>query len=111
MKSNKQFIKPQTSSALSAARVEVSKGAITQTHSHETETIVIVLEGAWRFQLAGRAVTLKKDEVLRIPAHEHYSAEALADTVALKIASTANHAPKEPIALPHDDPDQYLWGV
>lgn len=107
---NKDFIQSKTPKAFNAARVKVAKGAVTQTQTHQSETIVIVLEGAWRFQLAERAVTLRKDEALRIGAHEPYSAEALADTVALRIAAVP-HYDGQHVPPPHDDPDQYLWGV
>jgi quercetin dioxygenase-like cupin family protein len=115
MKSNhNEFLKPDSLSTLNnhfhAARVAVARGSITQNHSNETEVMIIVLEGAWRFHFPKRVVTLKKDEVLRIPAHEPYSAEALADTIALKVAA-GTPQDHQPLALPHDDPDQYLWGV
>lgn len=90
--------------------MELSVGTITQTHSHDTETIVVVLEGASRFGLSRGIVTLEKDEVLHIPAHQEYWAEALADTVALKIATAPNHETQDMAHL-HEDPDEYLWGV
>lgn len=111
MKSNTEFVAPETfTSHLHTARVQIAKGAITQTHSHENETIILVLEGICRFRIAERVVTLKKDGVLRVPAREFYSAEALADTIALKIA-TVSRQEGHRVAVPHYDPDQYLWGV
>jgi quercetin dioxygenase-like cupin family protein len=108
VKSNNAEFIPQ--SGLSATRVKIASGAVTRTQSHETETIIVVLEGTFRLRLGARLITLKKDNALRIPAHQDYSAEALADTVALKIAATT-HQESQHTAQPHDDPDQYLWGV
>lgn len=94
MKSNHaEFIKSEplstSNSHIHAARLEITKGAITEPQSHSWETIIIVLEGACRLRVAERVVTLKNDEVVRIPARESYSAEALADTIALKIATVS----------------------
>ena len=41
------------------ARVEVAEGSVTQEHSHNNEEVVMVLEGAWRFHLPARDVTLR----------------------------------------------------
>jgi quercetin dioxygenase-like cupin family protein len=95
---------------LHAARIEIPQGAVAHNQSHASETLVIVLEGTWRFSVAESVVTLTKDEALRIPAHECYSAEALTDTIALRIA-TASRRESQYVAMAHDDPDQYLWGV
>ncbi len=97
-------------SPVSATMLEVAKGSVTQAQRHDTECIVIVLEGAWRFRLEGRLVTLRQDEMLRIPAHAEHWAEALADTIALKIVSGSGEGFQN-AAHRRDDPDQYLWGV
>ena len=102
---NTGFIESKTSKPLSAIRIEIAKGNATHDQSRPLETIMIVLEGAWHFHVAERVVTLKEDEVLRIPARECYSAQALADAIALEIATITRQA------VPHEDPDQYLWGV
>jgi quercetin dioxygenase-like cupin family protein len=90
--------------------LRVKKGALTQAHRHETECVLVVIEGAWRVHLGGRAVTVRKNEMLHIPPqHEHF-AEALADTVALSISTRAlEWAGCGPFL--HEDADQYLWGV
>ncbi len=91
-------------------RLEIKKGALTETHCHDTECLVIVLEGAWRVHLRDRAVTVRENEMLHIPSqHEHF-AEALADTVALSISNSAGEWTGCGPFL-HEDPDQYLWGV
>jgi quercetin dioxygenase-like cupin family protein len=107
---NTELPQPQLSESLNMTRVEVAKGAVSSGESHQSETIILVLEGEWRFHLAGREATLKKDGVLRIAAHEPYSSEALADTIALKIAPIRHHGCGN-VAPSHEDPDQYLWGV
>lgn len=90
--------------------LEVTKGSVTQAQQYDTECIVIVLEGAWRFRLQGRVVTLGQNQMLRIPAHVEHSAEALAHTIALKIFSGSGEGFQGTAHQP-DDPDQYLWGV
>ncbi len=95
---------------LGVVRLEIKKGSLTETHCHETECLVIVIQGAWRVYLRDRAVTVRENEMLHIPPrHEHF-AEALADTVALSIStSTSEWTGCGPFL--HEDPDQYLWGV
>jgi mannose-6-phosphate isomerase-like protein (cupin superfamily) len=94
----------------SVVRMDVKKGTYTETRRHETECLVIVLEGAWRIHLRDRALTIQKNEMARIPArHEHFM-EALADTVALSISDSA-HEWTESSPFVQEDPDQYLWGV
>jgi quercetin dioxygenase-like cupin family protein len=95
---------------VSVVRLEIKKGALTETHRHEAECLVIVLEGAFRVYLRDRAVTIRENQMLHIPPeHEHF-AEALADTVALSISSSPTEWTGCGPFL-HEDPDQYLWGV
>jgi quercetin dioxygenase-like cupin family protein len=101
---------PGPQSPVSATMLEVTKGSVTQAQRYDTECIVIVLEGAWRFRLRGRVVTLGQNEMLRIPAHAEHWAEALAHTTALKIFSESGEG-FQSAAHRRDDPDQYLWGV
>ena len=90
-------------------RIETRKGAVTRTHHHETECLVVVLEGAWRVHLSGRIVTINENETVRIPPQSEHLAEALADTVALSISSSPHGT--DCGAFFCGDPDQYLWGV
>jgi quercetin dioxygenase-like cupin family protein len=90
-------------------RMEIKQGTFTQNHRHESECVVMVLEGALRFHLRNRVVTLAPNEMLRLaPGDEHLS-EALADTVALSISTVHQGGACGPFL--HYDPDQYLWGV
>jgi quercetin dioxygenase-like cupin family protein len=96
--------------AMKVTRVEIKKGSVTQSHRHETECVVVVLQGAWCFRLRELTVTITANQVLRIPPDEEHTAEALSDTVALAISS----APGDwscCYRFLQDDPDQYLWGV
>lgn len=98
------------SSPMGVVRLEIKKGARTETHRHDTECMVIVLQGTWRVYLRDQAVTIRENEMLHIPPHHEHFAEALTDTVALNISVSARDwngcGP-----FVHDDPDPYLWGV
>ena len=97
---------------ITVARVEVKEGAITHSHRHENEEMILVLKGVWRFSLPGGEVTLEANQMLSIPPGVEHSSEALEDTVALDIC-----APTRPDWLTgsdrtlHHDPDQELWAV
>lgn len=97
---------------LTVARVEVKEGAVTLPHSHESEELIIVLTGSWRFQLPDQDVTLTDNQMLWIPPGVEHSSQALADTVALDICtpSRADWLTGDDRPL-HYDPDQSLWAV
>jgi quercetin dioxygenase-like cupin family protein len=97
-------------SRLSVARIEIAKGAVTQAHRHESECLMVVLEGVWRFHVRGRAITVQQGEMLRMPPAVEHSAEAVADTVALTV-STMPGSWSGCGPFLQCDPDQYLWGV
>jgi len=79
------------------ARVEVMQWAVTQPHTHESEEVIIVLKGEWRFHL---------------PSGVEHSSEALADTVALDICTpTRLDWITGEDRLLHHDPDECLWAV
>jgi quercetin dioxygenase-like cupin family protein len=95
------------------ARLEMKKGSLTHTHHHDTECLLIVLEGVCRVSMKGGAITVKQNEMLRIPPQQAHVAEALADTVALSIASSCCSGGEWTGCGPvfQHDSDQYLWGV
>jgi quercetin dioxygenase-like cupin family protein len=98
------------SGRIAVIRLEIKQGAFTQSHRHESECVVMVLEGALRFHLPNHIITLASNEMLRLaPGDEHFS-EALADTVVLNISSVQQRGGACGPFL-HYDPDQYLWGV
>jgi quercetin dioxygenase-like cupin family protein len=67
------------------ARVLMKKGAIVPLHSHHNEQVSYILEGALRFFIDGREITVSAGEVLCIPPHMPHEAIALEDTVDLDI--------------------------
>jgi quercetin dioxygenase-like cupin family protein len=102
----------QTSAAnqVGVVRLEIKQGEMTKNHQHETECLVIVLAGAWRVYVRGRAVTVRENEMLHIPPQHDHFAEALEDTVALSISPSASEwSGCGPFV--HEDPYQNLWGV
>lgn len=97
---------------MTVARVEILQGAITQPHSHETEEVIIVLKGSWRFMLPTGNVTVKANQMLSIPAGVEHSSEVLEDTSALDICGSTrmDWISGEDRHL-HRDPDELLWAV
>jgi len=65
----------------------LKKGGLVPTHQHESEQITYILEGALRFRLEGKEVTVTKGQVLLIPSNVPHSAEALEDTLDLDVFS------------------------
>jgi unsaturated pyranuronate lyase len=94
------------------ARVEVMQCAVTQPHTHDSEEVIIVLKGEWRFHLPTGPVTLRANQMLSIPPGVEHSSEALEDTVALDICSPMrlDWITGEDRLL-HHDPDEFLWAV
>lgn len=95
---------------IAVVRVELKQGTFTRRHRHESECVVMVLEGTMRFHLPNKVVTLSANEMLRLAAGDEHVSEALADTIALNI-STAGECNSACGTFLHYDPDQYLWGV
>ena len=95
---------------MSTARMEIKAGAATPAHQHDAECIVVVLQGSCRFCMDGQAFTVSQNETVRIPALVDHYAEALTDTMALNIFSSAENCARCK-AAPDHDPDQDLWGV
>lgn len=75
------------------AQVYLEKGAIVPTHSHESEQLSWILEGALRFWIGDegsedrKEVVVSAGEVLFIPSNVPHKAEALADTVDVDVFS------------------------
>ena len=101
---------PVQATPFGVARLEMKRGALTHTHQHDTECLLIVLEGACRVSMKSGTVTVRQNQMVRIPPQHAHVAEALADTVALSISSSASEwTGCGPVF--HHDTDQYLWGV
>ncbi|HXG66797.1 MAG TPA: cupin domain-containing protein [Blastocatellia bacterium] len=97
---------------LVVARVEVMQGAVTQPHKHDSEEVIMVLKGAWKFSLPTGEVTLRENQMLAIPPGVEHASEALEDTVAIDICtpSRLDWLTGEDRFL-HRDPDEVLWAV
>lgn len=98
--------------SMSVAKVEVSKGEMTQPHSHDTEEIIFVLKGTWLFHLPDGDALLQENQLLCIPAGVEHSSEVLEDIVAIDICS--KHRPdwlSGQDRILHTNPEQFLWAV
>jgi len=98
--------------SLTVARVEVQQGEVTQPHSHESEEVIFVLQGAWTFNLPDGEVTVRSNQMLFIPPGVEHSSEVLEDTVALDICSKSRpdwHSGVDKSL--HSNPAQNLWAV
>ena len=49
------------------AQIYLKKGALVPMHSHESEQMTYVLQGALKFLIAGEEITVREGEVLHIP--------------------------------------------
>jgi quercetin dioxygenase-like cupin family protein len=69
------------------AQVYLKKGALVPMHSHESEQITYVLQGALKFLVGGEELVVREGEVLTIPSWVEHQAEALDDTFELDLFS------------------------
>src|SRR5579859_8203472 len=69
------------------AQVFLKKDAVVPEHHHESEQITYILEGALKFEIEGKEITVRKGEVLTIPSNVPHRAVALEDTIDLDIFS------------------------
>jgi quercetin dioxygenase-like cupin family protein len=69
------------------AQIFIAKGGIVPEHSHESEQLTYILEGALKFKIQGKEIVVNKGQVLHIPSNVPHSAEALEDVVDLDIFS------------------------
>ncbi len=67
------------------ARVLLKKGAFVPMHSHLNEQVTYILEGALKFLIQDKEITVGAGEVLTIPAGMPHEAVALEDTVDLDV--------------------------
>jgi quercetin dioxygenase-like cupin family protein len=67
------------------AKVYLKKDAVVPLHHHESEQITYIMEGALKFELEGREVTVRAGELLLIPSNVPHRAVALEDTLDLDI--------------------------
>ena len=69
------------------AQIYLKRGALVPMHSHESEQMTYVLQGALRFLVDNEEIIVREGEVLHIPAHAPHQAEALEDTFELDVFS------------------------
>jgi quercetin dioxygenase-like cupin family protein len=67
------------------ARITLKKGCVVPLHSHHNEQLSYVVEGALKFFIGGKALTVSAGEVLTIPPHVPHRVKALHDSVTLDI--------------------------
>jgi len=69
------------------AQIYMKRGALVPMHSHDSEQMTYVLQGALRFLVDGEEIIVREGEVLHIPADAPHQAEALEDTFELDVFS------------------------
>jgi len=67
------------------ARITLKEGCVVPLHSHYNEQLSYVIEGALKFFIGGKALTVRAGEVLTIPPHVPHRVKALRDSVTLDI--------------------------
>jgi quercetin dioxygenase-like cupin family protein len=82
-------------------QVYVKRGCLMPVHSHESEQMTYVLQGALKFVVGGEEITVREGDVLRIPSGVPHQAEALEDTFELDIFSPVR---REWLQAPGDEP-------
>ena len=68
-------------------QVYVKRGCLVPMHSHESEQMTYVLQGALKFLVGREEITVREGEVLHIPSGVEHQAEALEDTFELDLFS------------------------
>ena len=69
------------------AQIYLKRGALVPIHSHESEQMTYLLQGALKFLIAGEEIIVREGEVLHIPSWVEHQAEALEDTFELDVFS------------------------
>lgn len=73
------------------AQIYLKRGALVPMHSHESEQMTYILQGALKFLIEGEEITVREGEVLHIPSWVPHQAEALEDTFELDLFSPIRH--------------------
>src|SRR5258707_1072227 len=69
------------------SQIYLKRGCLVPMHSHESEQMTYILQGALKFLIAGEEITVREGEVLHIPSWVEHQAEALEDTFELDLFS------------------------
>jgi quercetin dioxygenase-like cupin family protein len=83
------------------AQIYLKRGALVPMHSHESEQMTYILQGALRVLVDGEEITVREGEVLHIPSWKPHQAEALEDTFELDVFSPIR---KDWIGEPEEEP-------
>src|SRR5207302_8950896 len=62
------------------AQIYLKRGCLVPNHSHESEQMTYVLQGALKFLIGGEEITVREGEVLHIPSRVEHQADAIEDT-------------------------------
>jgi quercetin dioxygenase-like cupin family protein len=73
------------------AQIYLKRGALVPMHSHESEQMTYILQGALKVVAGGEEITVREGEVLHIPSGMPHQAEALEDTFELDVFSPVRH--------------------
>ena len=69
------------------AQIYLKRGALVPMHTHESEQMTYILQGALKVVVDGEEITVREGEVLHIPSRVPHQAEALEDTFELDVFS------------------------
>ena len=69
------------------AQIYLKRGALVPVHSHESEQMTYILQGALKVMVGGEVLTVREGEVLHVPSGVPHQAEALEDTLELDVFS------------------------
>jgi quercetin dioxygenase-like cupin family protein len=69
------------------AQIYLKRGALVPMHSHDSEQMTYILQGALRVHVDGEEIIVREGEVLHIPSGTPHQSEALEDTFELDVFS------------------------
>jgi quercetin dioxygenase-like cupin family protein len=69
------------------AQIYLKRGALVPFHTHDSEQMTYILQGALKFLVNGEEIIVREGEVLHIPSRLPHQAEALEDTLELDVFS------------------------
>ena len=68
-------------------QIYLKRGALVPMHSHESEQMTYILQGALKVGVGGEEMIVREGEVLHVPSRVPHQAEALEDTFELDVFS------------------------
>ena len=69
------------------AQIYLKRGCLVPMHSHESEQMTYILQGALKFLIGGEEIIVREGELLHIPSWVEHQADALEDTFELDVFS------------------------